>query len=68
MKFTLTIKCENAAFHEDDNTGDSMAARGAEVARILRHVAEQVTDGITFDDYRLVFDVNGNAVGEWGMK
>ena len=65
MTFTLTIKCDNAAFREDDRPDDNRAACGAEGARILHPVAEQVADGLEAEDYRLIFDVNGNSVGDW---
>ena len=57
MTFTLTIKCDNAAF------ADGWC--GTEVARILCDVAQQVAEGLEAEDHRLVFDVNGNSVGDW---
>ena len=53
MTFSLTIKCDNAA------------GRRPELARILRKVAHQVETND--DDFRLVFDTNGKAVGDWRM-
>jgi hypothetical protein len=48
---TITIKTDNAAFQDN---------RHAEVARILRDLANRLDRGFTFDR---VQDVNGNAVG-----
>lgn len=59
MKFTLEIDCGNAAFGEDNSE------RGEEVARILRDLARQVSDG-----YLMVYlsDHNGNTVGTAEFK
>lgn len=35
MRIEIHIKCDNAAFHEDDDTGDNSQAAGAECNRIL---------------------------------
>jgi len=61
--FRLTIQTDNAAFCEDDGT-PVHAACGAEVARILRAVAEHAEAGGC--EGRCI-DVNGNTVGEWEM-
>lgn len=56
MKFTLEVDCDNAAFDDGNH--------GAEVARILRQVAEHVehtASGVRFDVP--LFDINGNQVG-----
>ena len=42
MTVTITIKCDNAAFREDDDTGDNSAAIAAEVARILIAAGEYI--------------------------
>lgn len=57
--FTLTINADNAAFC-DENGDPDQYARGAEVARILRHVAEGVDQG-----FLAIYlnDINGNRVG-----
>ena len=51
--FTLKIKTENAAFSDD---------RNAEIARILREVAEQLETHTMTGSCR---DYNGNRVGEF---
>lgn len=61
--FRLTIQTDNAAFHEDDGT-PTFEARGAEVARILRAVADRAEAGSC--EGRCI-DANGNKVGEWEM-
>ncbi len=53
-KFEAEIELGNAAF-EGDN-------RRAEVARILRVLAERVEQG---QENGVVYDVNGNLVGNW---
>jgi hypothetical protein len=57
MSFKLTIETENAAFDDEPE---------AEVARILRAVAERLeiaglTDGACYD-------VNGNRVGDFKLR
>jgi cytochrome c-type biogenesis protein CcmH/NrfF len=53
-KFTLTIECENAAFDDCE----------AEIARILRDVADRVESGAADSDkHRNLYDSNGNVVG-----
>jgi hypothetical protein len=51
--FTLTIETDNAAFNDGGN---------AEVARLLREVAERVEDSTTDGTVK---DINGNTVGVW---
>lgn len=58
-EFYLCISCDNAAFREDDGT-DSEDARGAEVARILRDLANKVADGYTTV---YLVDANSNHAG-----
>ena len=55
MKFTLTIDCDNAAFEPDIDSGCE-----PEIARVMRHVAEQLERGATGAP---IFDFNGNRVG-----
>lgn len=55
MSFKLTIKTDNDAFSED---------AGAEVARILREIAEKVENGSTGSG---VLDYNGNRVGQFTL-
>ena len=52
MNFTLNIDCDNAAFEEDAS---------AEVARILRTLADKLDNGQSY--FPNVFDLNGNTVG-----
>lgn len=56
MKFRVVINCDNAAFAEDEET------RHAEVARILRRIAERVG---TLAVSGPAMDLNGNRVGEY---
>lgn len=51
----LTIETGNAAFEDDP---------GAEVARILREVAELAEEGSTSGP---LYDINGNPVGSWEL-
>jgi hypothetical protein len=53
-KFKLEIETDNAAFADDYN---------AEIARILRAVADKIERGII--DARIL-DINGNTVGNHG--
>ncbi|AXH46919.1 hypothetical protein I5G67_gp083 [Mycobacterium phage Aminay] len=55
--FTLTINTDGAAFEDLPQ---------AEVARILRELAERVGYG-SDDDGSTVRDSNGNTVGEWTL-
>jgi len=57
MKITLNISTDGAAFEFD--------AEGAEVARILRGAADRIEGGKVVDGSPIMlFDVNGNDVGE----
>lgn len=57
----LRIKTDNAAFEDD--------ARPLELARILRHVADQIEAQRAEDgDHCVIFDANGNGVGEWALR
>lgn len=58
--FTLKIACENDAF-----AGDAPA----EIARILRDVADRVERGAADTGmHRNVHDANGNVVGTFALK
>jgi hypothetical protein len=58
----ITLQTGNAAFtSESDDAFESVCAEKAEVARILRHLADCLEDN-GLEGQRL-FDVNGNAVG-----
>lgn len=67
MRFKLEIECDNAAFDlpADDVVGDECCN---EVARILRHVASELTSetgGGPPDAYTVILrDINGNKVGK----
>lgn len=58
--FTLSINTDNAAFEDD---------RGAEVARILRMIADEVEGGVDRDSGHdgNGRDINGNTVGKWEL-
>jgi hypothetical protein len=53
VDFTMTIRSDNAAFAED---------AGAEVARILRALADTIAESGAEGHFRLM-DHNGNGVG-----
>lgn len=55
--FEVKIQTGNAAFGED------RYEKGAEIARILREVADAVESG---SSYGTCIDYNGNRVGTWG--
>lgn len=60
--FTLTIDTGNAAFDPEPSS---------EIARILRKLADDLSDGLPLadpGDYRLPFDANGNPVGTWSYE
>lgn len=57
MKFTLEIKCDNAAFEPDPST---------ETARILEEVSRRVdSDSSTSGTVR---DINGNTVAQYAFE
>lgn len=64
MKFTLTLDCDSAAFHADDNINDPYVAI-EEIARILREAATYVEDGSVA---RQLYDLNGNLCGRLDLK
>jgi len=53
--FKLKIRTDNAAFQED---------RVEELARILNEVISKIGEGF---NYSLLFDINGNEVGEYTL-
>jgi hypothetical protein len=55
MAITIMLKTDNAAF-DDHGNGN----RAAEVARILRRLADDVENGTVPENLR---DINGNHVG-----
>lgn len=62
----LTIDTGNAAFEADNGPDDPMTdeVRRDECARLLRIVAEQMSNGYTKGQ---CYDVNGNRVGVWTL-
>lgn len=63
MPYTLTIHTGGAAFRDDDDR-DHKTAAAAELARILRRLADGLDSGrITPEDETRLYDVNGNNVG-----
>lgn len=52
--FTLNFATDNAAFAD---------GREAEIARILRELADKIADGDRDDMNLSIFDANGNSVG-----
>ena len=61
--FSLQIFTDNAAF-TDQETEESVPA--PEIARILRLIAESLTDiPLDADERHLVRDINGIRVGSW---
>ena len=67
-KFTLAIKCEGAAFDDDETGAVTHESAAPELARILRDVARRIEDGDSFDTFRNCRDINGNIVGTFALK
>ena len=67
-KFTLAIKCEGAAFDDDETGAVTHESAAPELARILRDVAYRIEDGDSFDVFRNCRDINGNIVGTFALK
>ncbi len=67
-KVTIVIYCNNAAFCDPDSSSDTCpsnaVARNAQVAAILRDLAENVEAG---SEDRILMDANGNHVGEYKL-
>lgn len=62
---SLKIRTDNAAFEDDsEDIALGTSTRNAEVARILREVAEAIESGDNVGGCR---DVNGNSVGSWSL-
>lgn len=55
-EFRVLINIDNAAFED---------GRDAELARILREVADKLDDGVSAGNVR---DYNGNTVGDFGVR
>lgn len=58
--FTLTIKTDNAAFHDENGESD-----GQEIARLLLGVSHEVAAGFTDGP---IIDLNGNRVGHFNLE
>lgn len=56
MSVKIAINCDNAAFEQNDGAD--------EVCRILRALAERVSEYGTSRAYGNILDFNGNKVGE----
>ena len=67
-KFTLAIKCEGAAFDDDETGAVTHESAAPELARILRDVAYRIESGDSFDTFRNCIDINGNVVGAFALK
>ena len=59
MKFTVEIDIKG----DDLRTNTDLA-----LAAMLREVAGKVEQGFVPGTFRPVIDVNGNTVGQWGMR
>lgn len=57
-QFQLSLSTDNAAFQGDDMR--------AEIARILRELAETIDNGSTYKGG--LYDANGNRVGSWNLS
>lgn len=61
MKFVLNFSMDNLAFDE--------GAAPAEVARLLRAVADEIESaGDVPRQFQTLRDVNGNRIGQWAAK
>lgn len=60
MQFQININLDNAAFQDENND----ISYSAEVARILRSLAEYVEFTATVDFEKTLRDINGNVVGK----
>lgn len=66
-RFYLTFDTVNSAFEGEDGTPNA-AAMAAEVARVLRQVADNAAEILDNPNGRhFVRDINGNAIGAAGM-
>ena len=63
MKFTLSLDCDNAAFHAEDPVNDPYITL-KKIARILRECAMHVENGSVA---RQIYDLNGNACGHLSL-
>lgn len=69
--FTLKIKTSGAAFRDDwsgqvDASGNyPLDPTACEIRRLLKLISQNLEEGYTGG---LVFDLNGNKVGEWKLE
>lgn len=66
--FTVNIKCDNAAFANDDGDDTTPESAAPELARILREIAQKIEDGYDYDKFQTIRDINGNDVGRYAIK
>ena len=64
--FTLKIKTDNAAFHENEDNGQDSV--GIELARILHDIAEHFEHNPGLVGTCNINDINGNSVGSYTVK
>ena len=58
-RFTVQLSTDNLAFEDDP---------GYELARILRGIADDISNGREYDMFQTIFDANGNDVGRYALK
>jgi len=64
-KITITIRTENAAFHDHDGVPNP----GPEIGRILHGLAHRAIEGMEDAPFTLrIYDINGNPVGRIKAK
>ena len=79
MKFLLNLTADNAAFHDDDCTGEDptdnrrfglcqCGAMQAELAGILRETARRIEERGLSGFFETIYDSNGNDVGRFALK
>ena len=67
--FKMEFATDNAAFKDEgmaEDERDDDAATRAEVARILRRVADSIARSA--DQSGRTMDLNGNSVGDWSLS
>jgi hypothetical protein len=67
MKFTLTIDCDNAAFHHEEDDAFEPVPEIVEILNRVRSRLEQDYMDDTVIDRRRVLDTYGNTVGYYEM-
>lgn len=64
--FKLSIKCDNAAFSDGEQSTCETA--GPELSRLLHEIADKIESGCSFDTFKNICDANGNIVGIYALK